>query len=84
MYQLLAVSFFSFKEKRYSSALFWLSYGLIFLLGDFMPPALVGGLVVLMALVAGFGGVLTQLTTEQASYLGVQVEGPFKSETYKY
>lgn len=52
-----AVAFFSFNDKRYSSALFWFSYGLIFLLGDFMPPALVGGLVVLMALVAGFGGV---------------------------
>ena len=36
------------------------------------------------AMVAGFGGVLTQLTQEQADYLGVQVEGPFKSETYKY
>lgn len=52
-----AVAFFSFNDKRYSSALFWFSYGLIFLLGDFMPPALVGALVVLMALVAGFGGV---------------------------
>lgn len=52
-----AVAFFGFKDKRYSSALFWLSYGLIFLLGDLMPPALVGALVVLMALVAGFGGV---------------------------
>ena len=36
------------------------------------------------AMVAGFGGVMTQLTTEQASYLGVPVEGPFKTETYKY
>lgn len=35
-------------------------------------------------MVAGFGGVLTQLTQEQADYLGVQVEGPFKSEAYKY
>ncbi|OTG59729.1 adenosylhomocysteinase [Acinetobacter sp. ANC 3903] len=36
------------------------------------------------AMVAGFGGVLTTLTQEQADYLGVQVEGPFKSESYKY
>ncbi|AXI03008.1 adenosylhomocysteinase [Aquirhabdus parva] len=36
------------------------------------------------AMVAGFGGVLTQLTTEQAAYLGVPVEGPFKSDSYKY
>lgn len=36
------------------------------------------------AMVAGFGGVLTQLTQVQADYLGVPVEGPFKSDTYKY
>ncbi|WP_130802904.1 adenosylhomocysteinase [Acinetobacter ihumii] len=36
------------------------------------------------AMVAGFGGVLTQLTQVQADYLGVPVEGPFKSEAYKY
>ncbi len=36
------------------------------------------------AMVAGFGGVLTQLTPEQAAYLGVPVEGPFKNDTYKY
>jgi adenosylhomocysteinase len=36
------------------------------------------------AMVAGFGGVMTTLTKEQAAYLGVPVEGPFKPETYKY
>ena len=36
------------------------------------------------AMVAGFGGVLTKLTPEQAAYLGVPVEGPFKNDTYKY
>ena len=36
------------------------------------------------AMVAGFGGVLTQLTQQQADYLGVAVEGPFKSDAYKY
>ena len=36
------------------------------------------------AMVAGFGGVMTQLTTAQAEYLGVAIEGPFKSDTYKY
>jgi adenosylhomocysteinase len=35
-------------------------------------------------MVAGFGGVLTRLTTYQADYIKVEVEGPFKSETYKY
>ncbi len=36
------------------------------------------------AMVAGFGGVVTQLTQVQADYLGVPVEGPFKSDAYKY
>ncbi len=36
------------------------------------------------AMVAGFGGVLTRLTREQAEYLGVEVDGPFKPEQYKY
>jgi len=36
------------------------------------------------AMVAGFGGVLTQLTPEQSAYLGVPIDGPFKPESYKY
>jgi len=35
-------------------------------------------------MVAGFGGVLTQLSKTQADYIGVPVEGPFKPESYKY
>jgi len=35
-------------------------------------------------MVRGFGGVLTKLTTVQAKYIGVPVEGPYKPETYKY
>ena len=35
-------------------------------------------------MVAGFGGVLTQLTKEQADYINVPVEGPYKPESYKY
>jgi adenosylhomocysteinase len=35
-------------------------------------------------MVEGFGGVLTKLTPEQASYINVSVEGPFKSDSYKY
>ena len=35
-------------------------------------------------MVRGFGGVLTRLTGEQAEYIGVSVEGPFKPESYKY
>jgi adenosylhomocysteinase len=36
------------------------------------------------AMVAGFGGVITQLTQAQADYIGVKVEGPFKPDSYKY
>lgn len=35
-------------------------------------------------MVVGFGGVMTQLTQQQADYINVPVEGPFKVETYKY
>jgi adenosylhomocysteinase len=35
-------------------------------------------------MVEGFGGVITKLTKEQADYIGVGVEGPFKPEHYKY
>ena len=35
-------------------------------------------------MVAGFGGVVTQLTTAQAEYINVPAAGPFKPETYKY
>jgi adenosylhomocysteinase len=35
-------------------------------------------------MVKGFGGVITRLTTTQAGYIKVPVEGPFKPESYKY
>jgi adenosylhomocysteinase len=35
-------------------------------------------------MVRGFGGVLTRLTPVQAKYIGVEKEGPFKPQTYKY
>lgn len=35
-------------------------------------------------MVAGFGGVVTQLTPEQADYINVNVNGPFKTDSYKY
>ena len=35
-------------------------------------------------MVAGFGGVLTELTSTQAEYINVSVAGPFKNDSYKY
>jgi adenosylhomocysteinase len=35
-------------------------------------------------MVRGFGGVITRLTADQAKYIGVSVEGPFKPDSYKY
>ncbi len=35
-------------------------------------------------MVKGFGGVITQLTSDQANYIGVSVDGPFKTDSYKY
>ncbi|GLZ24987.1 adenosylhomocysteinase [Stutzerimonas stutzeri] len=39
---------------------------------------------VALEMVKGFGGVVTQLTTKQAEYIGVTVEGPFKPDSYRY
>jgi len=35
-------------------------------------------------MVRGFNGVITRLTSEQAEYINVDVEGPYKTEDYKY
>jgi len=35
-------------------------------------------------MVAGFGGVITKLTSTQANYINVPAEGPFKPDSYKY
>ena len=35
-------------------------------------------------MVNGFGGVLTRLTEEQADYIHVNVNGPYKPDSYKY
>ena len=35
-------------------------------------------------MVQGFGGTITKLTDEQAEYINVPVDGPFKEEEYKY
>ncbi|MEM6484938.1 MAG: adenosylhomocysteinase [Pseudomonadota bacterium] len=35
-------------------------------------------------MVEGFGGVITKLTQEQADYIKVNVDGPFKGDSYKY
>ena len=35
-------------------------------------------------MVEGFGGVMTKLSSDQADYINVPEEGPFKSEIYKY
>ena len=35
-------------------------------------------------MVQGFGGVITKLTADQAEYIGVNADGPFKPDHYKY
>jgi uncharacterized membrane protein len=42
--------------RRFRSGLFWLSYGAIFVVGDYLPTAVVGAMVLGMALLAGLGG----------------------------
>ena len=43
--------------RRYSSALFWALYAVVYLAGDYLPPLAAGVLMVVMGLIAGFGGV---------------------------
>ena len=43
--------------RRYSSALFWALYSLIYLAGEQLPPVVAGLVMISMALIAGFGGV---------------------------
>jgi uncharacterized membrane protein len=43
--------------RRYTTALFWGLYALLYLAGEQMPPAFVGALMIGMALVAGLKGV---------------------------
>jgi len=35
-------------------------------------------------MVQGFGGVVTKMTPDQAAYIGVTVDGPFKTDEYRY
>lgn len=42
--------------RRFRSGLFWLTYAVMFIAGDALPSALVGALVIGMALLAGLGG----------------------------
>jgi uncharacterized membrane protein len=44
-------------SRRYPSALFWGLYAVVFLAGDWLPPVWVGVIAIVMALIAGFGGV---------------------------
>ncbi|MGV8841752.1 MAG: adenosylhomocysteinase [Pseudomonas sp.] len=39
---------------------------------------------VALEMVKGFGGVVTQLTAQQAEYIGVPQQGPFKPHAYRY
>ena len=39
---------------------------------------------VAMHMIGGFGAVLTRLTDEQAKYINVKADGPFKPDAYKY
>jgi len=35
-------------------------------------------------MVEGFGGVITQMTSQQSEYINTPIDGPFKPESYKY
>lgn len=43
------------QSRRVASAAFWGCYALVFLIGDYLPPEVVGLMVVMLAILAGFG-----------------------------
>lgn len=43
--------------KRYTTALFWGLYAVVYLAGERIPPVLAGAIMIFMALIAGFGGI---------------------------
>lgn len=57
------------QPRRFASASFWGCYALVFLIGDYLPHEVVGLMVVLLALLAGFGALSSaipkMLTPEQ-------------------
>jgi uncharacterized membrane protein len=58
---LLAVAVMALRDRhnprRHTSALFWALYAVVYLAGEQLPPVAAGLLMVVMALIAGFGGV---------------------------
>jgi uncharacterized membrane protein len=60
--------------RRLRSAAFWGLYAITFLLGSRLPSALTGGIVVVMALLAGVGGLAPAPTTTDAER-AARVEG---------
>ncbi|MGX9218065.1 DUF979 domain-containing protein [Massilia varians] len=58
----LAVAVMNLRDRsnprRHTTALFWGLYALLYLAGERLAPSFVGALMILMALLAGFGGVI--------------------------
>jgi uncharacterized membrane protein len=50
--------------RRLATGSFWALYAAVFLVGERLPPSLVGVIVIVMALIAGFGGVALGKYTE--------------------
>jgi len=49
------------QPRRFASAAFWGCYALVFLIGDYLPHEVVGLMVVLLAVLAGFGALSSAL-----------------------
>lgn len=58
---LALVALMSFRDRtnprRWTTGLFWTFYATVYLVGERLPPAMVGLAMIVMALLAGFGGV---------------------------
>ena len=58
---LTVASFMTLRDKhnpkRYTTALFWALYAVVYLIGERIAPVVAGAIMIFMALIAGFGGI---------------------------
>lgn len=58
---LLIIAILSFRDKanprRWTTGLFWALYAVVYLAGEHLPPIVAGIIVIVMALIAGLGGI---------------------------
>ena len=70
--------------NKISGGFFWISYGVIFLFGDFIPPFVIGLLIILLALIALFNLMKPAKITDQEIREKIEIDGAsrFKNKLF--